>query len=170
MSNYSKLNYNFDTDRLAAESLELFSKHVSGGQISLKHRKDTAVNDRWEDGIGSAFGAGQIIDTKKFTELNERLKGSYLEKVHDVMAKDYNFSRVRLMKLTGKTCLTWHVDLEKRIHIPILTNDKCLVIVDDEVFRLPANGNAYLVDTTKPHTVLNGNLNFDRIHLIFDLL
>jgi hypothetical protein len=170
VSNYSKLNYNFDLDRLAAESLELFSKHVSGGQISLKHRKDTAVNDRWEDGIGSSFSGQQILNTKEYTVLNEMLKGTYLEKVHDTVAKDYNFGRLRLMKLSGRQCMSLHVDLERRIHVPIVTNENCLMIVDDEVIHMPADGNAYVVDTKKRHTALNSNKDFDRIHLMFDLL
>lgn len=167
---YASKKYNFDISLLKIEALELFSKHGSGGQISLKHRKDTAAKDRWEDGIGAAFGASEIIDTKDFVVFNEALKGSYLEKVHDIMAKDYNFGRMRLMKLTGRQCMSLHVDMEERIHIPIITNENCLMLVDDEIVHLPAEGDAYLVNTKKRHTALNSNKDFDRIHLMFDLL
>ena len=167
---YASKKYNFDIEKLEKEAIALFNDTGLDAQVSLKHRENINEDSRWSDGIGAALGAGRILVNKDFTVFNEKLKGSYLETVHDTMAKDYTFGRMRLMKLTGKRCLTWHIDLEKRIHIPIVTNEKCLVIVDDEVCRLPADGNPYLVDTTKPHTVLNGNLKFDRIHLIFDLL
>ena len=170
MSNYSKLNYNFDIDRLAAESLELFEKYGSSGQISLKHRENANKDSLWDDGIGSAIGDGQFLNTKEYIVLNEMLKGSYIEKIHNTIVKDYSFGRMRLMKLSGRQCMSLHVDLEKRIHIPIITNKNCLMIVDEEVIHMPADGNAYLVNTTKRHTALNSNLNFDRIHLMFDLL
>jgi len=170
VSNYSKLNYNFDIDRLASESLELFEKHGASGQISLKHREESDKESLWDDGIGSAAGGGQFLNTKEYVVLNEMLKGSYIEKVHNNISTYYNFGRMRLMKLSGRQCMSLHVDLEKRIHIPIITNKNCLMIVDDEVIHMPADGNAYLVNTTKRHTALNSNLNFDRIHLMFDLL
>jgi hypothetical protein len=170
VSNYSKLNYNFDIDTLVVESLELFEKHGASGQISLKHRENTDQESLWDDGIGAAAGSGQFLNTRDYTALNEMLKGTYLEKVHDTMAKDYNFGRMRLMKLSGRQCMSLHVDLERRLHIPIVTNENCLMIVDDEVIHMPADGSAYLVNTTKRHTALNSNKDFDRIHLMFDLL
>ena len=170
MSNYSKLNYNFDIDRLAAESLELFEKYGSSVQISLKHRENANKDSLWDDGIGSAIGDGQFLNTKEYIVLNEMLKGTCIETVHNSMAAYHIFGRMRLMKLSGRQCMSLHVDLERRIHIPIITNENCLMIVDDEVIHMPADGNAYLVDTKKRHTALNSNKDFDRIHLMFDLL
>ena len=170
MSNYSKLNYNFDVDRLAVEALELFEKYGSSGQIGLKHRENVDKDSQWDDGIGAAIGDGQFLNTKEYIVLNEMLKGSYIEAIHNTIDKDYNFGRMRLMKLTGRKCMSLHTDMEKRIHIPITTNENCLMIVDDEVIHMPADGNAYVVNTTKRHTALNSNKDFDRIHLMFDLI
>ena len=44
------------------------------------------------------------------------------------------------------------------------------MLVDNEIIHLPADGNPYLVNTRKRHTALNSNKDFDRIHLMFDLL
>ena len=79
--------------------------------------------------------------------------------------KEHNLHRVRLMNLKPKRCYTYHYDLTKRFHIPIETNDKCFFIVDKEVIQLPADGNYYIVDTTKNHTAINASKK-DRIHLI----
>jgi hypothetical protein len=40
-----------------------------------------------------------------------------------------------------------------------------MFIIDDEVHRYPADGNSYLLDTTKPHTAINGSYE-DRYHIV----
>jgi len=178
VSNVKVLDYHFlhasgctfDIGRLQEESNNLFEKLCpESNQICLTHTEN-AVGNLWEEGVGSAFGAGKFINTKDFKVLNEELKGTYIEEVYGILFEKYPFSRMRLMKLTGRSCMSLHSDLEKRIHIPISTNENCLMIVDNEVCYLPADGNAYLVDTTKRHTALNSNKDFDRIHLLFDLI
>tara|TARA_Y100000385_G_C12943861_1_gene572405 strand:+ start:465 stop:905 length:441 start_codon:yes stop_codon:yes gene_type:complete len=82
--------------------------------------------------------------------------------------EEYHLYRVRLMVLKPKRCYTYHYDLTKRFHIPIKTNDKCFFIVDKEVVQFPADGNYYILDTTKNHTALNGSME-DRLHLIGNL-
>ena len=72
------------------------------------------------------------------------------------------------MNLKPKRCYTYHYDLTKRFHIPIKTNDKCFFIVDKEVIQFPADGNHYILDTTKNHTAINASKE-DRIHLIGNL-
>ena len=80
--------------------------------------------------------------------------------------QDLGLCRVRLMKLMPKTCYSWHHDQSKRIHIPLVTNEKCLMVVEDKAFHIPADGNYYLIDTTKKHTAINGDFKLERIHLI----
>ena len=72
--------------------------------------------------------------------------------------------RTRIIKLQPNNCYTIHRDPTKRIHIPIVTNDKCLMIVNNEVMYLPA-GSHYVINTTHSHTAINGS-NFDRIHIV----
>ena len=73
--------------------------------------------------------------------------------------------RTRVMNLKGKTCYTYHRDATKRIHIPIETNENCFMILDKQVKHYPADGNYYVVDTTKYHTALNASF-LDRIHIV----
>lgn len=170
---YATVKFNFDVSRLEKEALDLYTKlNPASGQISLKHTSSKKERNLWEDGVGSLYNPTEtgFLQEKDFTELNSELKGTYLEEVHNILSDHYSFGRMRLMKLTGRKCMSLHVDGEKRIHVPIITNENCLMIVDNEVCHLPADGNAYLVDTTKVHTALNSNQNFDRIHLLFDLL
>jgi len=72
------------------------------------------------------------------------------------------------MNLKSKTCYTYHQDYGKRFHIPIITNDSCFFVIDDKIKRYPADGNYYIIDTTKKHTAVNASWK-DRIHLIGNL-
>ena len=82
--------------------------------------------------------------------------------------KEQNLYRVRLMNLKSKTCYSYHQDYGKRFHIPIITNDNCFFVIDDKIKRYPADGNWYIIDTTKKHTAVNASWE-DRIHLIGNL-
>ena len=71
----------------------------------------------------------------------------------------------RVMKLSPKTCYSYHKDKSKRIHVPITTNSDCWIIVEKNIHHLPANGSHYIVDTTKMHTAVNASAE-DRIHIL----
>ena len=79
--------------------------------------------------------------------------------------KNLNMYRTRVMKMASRTCYTYHKDYSQRIHIPLITNEKCLFILDDKVIRLPADGNYYHLDTTKMHTAVNASFE-ERIHIV----
>ena len=81
----------------------------------------------------------------------------------------YKVGYGRCCILESKTCYTYHMDISKRIHIPIETNDKCFFVLNDEVVRLPADGSVYEVDTTKIHTFINGSMSI-RTHIVGTLL
>ena len=40
------------------------------------------------------------------------------------------------MMMNWKTCLTYHHDKTSRIHLPLVANEDCFMIIDDEVERL----------------------------------
>ena len=81
------------------------------------------------------------------------------------LMKKFKMYRTRVITLMPKTCYTYHTDVQKRLHIPLLTNDKCMFIIEDEVYRFPSDGNAYLIDTTLRHTAINAS-NEKRTHII----
>jgi hypothetical protein len=78
---------------------------------------------------------------------------------------EHGLVRTRIMRMKPKTCLYWHNDYTKRLHIPVVTNPHCFLIVDGEQMHLPATGKAYVIDTTKMHTALNASKQ-DRIHIV----
>lgn len=67
----------------------------------------------------------------------------------------------------------WHRDAPSeipfyRLHIPILTNPKCLFVWEEKKLHLEANGSAYIVCVNKMHKVVNHG-DSDRFHLVMDI-
>lgn len=103
-----------------------------------------------------------------FTELCTMFKGTLFENIYNELSEQYNIGRVRLIKSSPKTTMTWHVDDTLRIHYPIKTQDGCFMIIDNEVKHLPVNS-WWMTNTTKCHTAVNASKE-DRIHLIVNVL
>ena len=79
---------------------------------------------------------------------------------------DHGLYRTRIMKLAPRVCYSVHADRSKRIHLAITTNENCFIMIDRKLYNVPDDGHAYLVDTTKPHSAMNCNLGFYRIHIV----
>jgi aspartyl/asparaginyl beta-hydroxylase (cupin superfamily) len=56
-----------------------------------------------------------------------------------------------------------------RLHIPIITNEACRMVIEKTSFHMPSNGNGYITDNTKYHNFFNGS-EFDRVHLVATVL
>ena len=79
--------------------------------------------------------------------------------------KYHKIHRTRLMRLLPHTCYSYHKDFSQRVHIPLITNENCFIILDDVLNRYPADGSSYLINTTKMHTALNAS-NEERWHIV----
>ena len=85
--------------------------------------------------------------------------------VLNAIIDDHNLYRTRVMRMKPKTCYTYHQDPTKRLHVPVVTNDKCFLVVDDEVVRCAEIGKPYVIDTTKLHTAVNASTE-TRVHIV----
>ena len=80
--------------------------------------------------------------------------------------EEYDLCRTKVMSIPKKSNYTYHKDVSKyRIHLPLLTNDKCFFIVDGIVYDMVADGTVYLINTKKMHTAVNASFN-ERIHIV----
>ena len=114
-------------------------------------------------------GRGKVASLHGSNEHNKKDE-DFTELLFDMkytnsIIKELKMYRTRVMKLKYKTCYTYHRDKTKRIHIPLITNENCFIILDKEVCHYPADGNWFLVDTTKKHTAVNASWE-DRIHIV----
>lgn len=108
-----------------------------------------------------------ILKEKQFDTITEMFEGTHIGEVVETLYKDYGAVRGRFMLSEWKTCLTYHKDPTPRLHIPIVTNENCFMVVDDNVIRMPF-GSTYIVDTTLMHTAINAS-RFNRTHMVFCL-
>ena len=100
-----------------------------------------------------------------YTELCPEFKDTYVEEVYNLITSKYKLGRVRFLMKPPRSCLSWHRDPEMRLHIPIITNEGCRMIIEDTSFHMPSNGNGYITDNTKYHNFFNGS-EVDRVHLV----
>ena len=109
------------------------------------------------------FGTGSIT---KYDLEEKDFKYSIFDTLYtNSLLEEYNMVRTRIMTMPSKTCYSYHWDLSSRIHLPLITNDDCFFVIEDNVYRTPADGSIYRVDTTKKHTFVNAS--FDtRIHIM----
>ena len=52
-----------------------------------------------------------------------------------------------------------------RLHIPIITNPGCIMVIDNIAQHMPADGSVWITNNTKYHNAFNGGEE-DRIHLV----
>jgi hypothetical protein len=145
-----KIDEGVDIERILLET----SSYVSySGQICLQGVKGNL--DPYL-GIGQSGGSNSWerlqTHTYKSEEFNQNIFN--MEYTNSILEK-YSMVHTRLMDVKPKSCYSYHVDIRKRLHIPLETNDHCWFIIDKVLHHLPADGSVYLVDTMLPHTVLN---------------
>jgi len=146
--------------------------------LALNHKKN---GDPWEgqkvrgyywtrpDDTYEEVERCEPIKEDAYTEFNEHFKHTYFAEVYNTLTEKYKTGRMRLMLLPPRSTISWHRDPEKRIHIPITSNAGCRHIIEDEVIHIPADGQAWIHDDTKYHTVTNGG-ETPRISLVTTLL
>jgi hypothetical protein len=128
-------------------------------QIICQNLKEHA--DDWKSGIGRIEELADQ-EERNYNQINSKLKGSYIEK----LIVQHSAYRTRIMMMSPRQCYSVHADPSQRIHIPIVTNDQCWMIWPkfNSCNQLQTH-RAYLTDTTKPHTFINGGTE-DRIHIV----
>ena len=105
------------------------------------------------------------IDESKYTEVVSEFKGTYFEEVYNTLKKKFKLGRVRILLKEPRSTLSWHKDPEPRLHIPIITNLGCSMVIENVAKHLPADGRVTITNNTKYHNFFNGGEQA-RIHLV----
>ena len=105
------------------------------------------------------------IDETKYSEFVKMFEDTYFKEVYDVLTKKYTLGRIRLLWKLPRTTLSWHRDPEPRLHIPIITNPGCIMVIDNVAKHMPADGSVWVTNNTKYHNAFNGGEE-NRIHLV----
>ena len=117
------------------------------------------------DEEGKEIERDKPIDESKYTEIVPEFKGTYFEEVYNVISKHFKLGRVRILLKEPRSTLSWHRDPEPRLHIPIITNKGCRMVIEEVCRHMPADGSVTITNNTKYHNFFNGGEQ-DRIHLV----
>ena len=105
------------------------------------------------------------IDESKYTQLVPEFEKTYFKEVLDKLNSRFKLGRVRLLLKEPRSTLSWHKDPECRLHVPIITNKGCSMVIENVAKHLPADGNVWITNNTKYHNFFNGGEQA-RIHLV----
>lgn len=190
--NSEKLNLEFDINSIFSSvksqletivPIEVYPGY--GGWSILSH--DGGVKSGWNESA-VVLDANNEMDVpqtiKKFESLNlpstfEHTKPTSLftepiKNVTEVLAQQgYQIARLRLSFLKPHSNIYWHTDVNPsqygvRLHIPLVTNDKCFFEYENEKLHLKADGSAYMIRVNKKHRYSNSG-DSTRYHLIMDV-
>ena len=105
------------------------------------------------------------IDETKYTQLVSDFNDTYFEEVYNILKKNFKIGRVRILLKEPRSTLSWHRDPEPRLHIPIITNPGCRMVIENIAKHLPADGSVTITNNLKYHNFFNGGEQ-NRIHLV----
>ena len=117
------------------------------------------------DETGKEVSRDIDIDESKYTELVPDFEDTYFKEVYEILKSKFKLGRVRLLLKEPRSTLSWHKDPEPRLHIPIITNKGCMMVIENVAKHLPADGSVYITNNIKYHNAFNGGEE-NRVHLV----
>ena len=105
------------------------------------------------------------IDETLYTEFVKDFEKTYFKEVYNELSKRFKLGRVRILLKEPRSTLSWHRDPEPRLHIPIITNPGCIMVIENIAKHLPADGSVYITNNLKYHNAFNGGEE-NRVHLV----
>jgi len=179
---YEVPNLNFDISKLREDLdkiLKIKKFNSPGithfGAISINQipndensiKKNNLRGKYWTipDDTGKEVSRDIDIDESKYTQLVPEFEKTYFKEVFETLSKRYKLGRVRLLLKEPRSTLSWHKDPECRLHVPIITNKGCSMVIENVAKHLPADGKVWITNNTKYHNFFNGGEQA-RIHLV----
>jgi hypothetical protein len=183
---YCVPNLKFDVDKLRSDldkilKLKKFNSlgiksfaaiplnQIPGDKSSIEGHNVRGTYWTIPDETGKEAKRDKSIDESKYTELLPEFKGTYFEDVFNILRKNFKLGRVRILLKEPRSTLSWHRDPEPRLHIPIITNKGCRMVIEDVSKHMPADGTVTITNNTKYHNFFNGGEQ-NRIHLVACIL
>jgi hypothetical protein len=182
-NDFQKQNLNFDISKLQKAYKEIIKikkfetaggvshfgaiclTRVPGDPESIKGDKARGLYWTKPDKSGNEVSRDVAIDESSYTELVPEFKNTYFKEVIEALSSKYKLGRIRILLKEPRSTLSWHRDPEPRLHIPIITNPGCLMVIDNVAKHLPADGSVWVTNNTKYHNAFNGGEE-NRVHLV----
>tara|TARA_B100001094_G_scaffold217364_1_gene211417 strand:+ start:436 stop:1044 length:609 start_codon:yes stop_codon:yes gene_type:complete len=138
---------------------------IPGNKDSVEGHNVRGVYWTLPDETGKEAKRDKPIEESKYTELVPEFHNTYFEEVYSILKRNFKLGRVRILLKEPRSTLSWHRDPEPRLHIPIITNPGCRMVIEDFAHHMPADGTVTITNNTKYHNFFNGGEQ-DRIHLV----
>ena len=182
-NDFQKQNLNFDISKLQSAYKEIIKikkfetaggvshfgaiclTRVPGDPDSIKSDKVRGLYWTKPDKSGNEVSRDVAIDESSYTELVPEFKNTYFKEVIEALSSKYKLGRIRILLKEPRSTLSWHRDPEPRLHIPIITNPGCLMVINNVAKHLPADGSVWVTNNTKYHNAFNGGEE-NRVHLV----
>ena len=136
-----------------------------GDPESIKGQKARGLYWTKPDKSGKEVSRDIEINEAEYSEFISDYENTYFKEVFDALSKKYKLGRVRILLKEPRSTLSWHRDPEPRLHIPIITNPGCLMVIDNVARHMPADGSVWITNNTKYHNAFNGGEE-NRVHLV----
>ena len=182
-SDFQKQNIKFDINKLREAYTQIIQtkKFDDGGGIShfgaicltrkpgdpesVKGNKARGLYWTKPDRSGKEVSRDVSINEAEYSEFIPDYNNTYFKEVFDVLSSKYKLGRVRILLKEPRSTLSWHRDPEPRLHIPIITNPGCLMVINNVAKHMPADGSVWITNNTKYHNAFNGGEE-NRVHLV----
>jgi hypothetical protein len=103
----------------------------------------------------------------------EACKGEFVKVLDTIEAMGLNPRRARVTLLNPGTESSWHRDGTEdsylvRLHIPLITDERCIHTCLDERIHMPADGSSYIMWVNQYHKAENYS-DINRYHILMDV-
>ena len=142
---------------------------IPGDEKSIKGNNVRGQYWTIPDESGKEASRDIPIDESKYTQIVPEFEKTYFNEVYKTLKKKFKLGRVRILLKEPRSTLSWHKDPEPRLHIPIITNLGCSMVIENVAKHLPADGSVTITNNTKYHNFFNGGEQA-RIHLVACIL
>ena len=155
----------YDTANGVKNFAAICLNQIPGDPTSIKGNLARGVYWTKPDHTGKEKERDKKLDESLYTEFVNDFNNTYFEEVYKILSKKFKLGRVRILLKEPRSTLSWHRDPEPRLHIPIITNPGCMMVIENVAKHLPADGSVYITNNVKYHNAFNGGEE-NRVHLV----
>ena len=156
---------NYDTANGVKNFAAICLNQIPGKHESIQGNYARGVYWTKPNHSGKESVRDKILDETLFTEFVKDFEHTYFKEVYEKLSSKFKLGRVRILLKEPRTTLSWHRDPEPRLHIPIITNLGCVMVIENVAKHLPADGSVYITNNIKYHNAFNGGEE-SRVHLV----
>jgi hypothetical protein len=138
---------------------------IPGKPESIEGNNSRGVYWTKPDRSGKEVSRDVNLNESSYTEFVKDFEHTYFKEVYEKLSAKFKLGRVRILLKEPRTTLSWHRDPEPRLHIPIITNPGCMMVIENVAKHLPADGSVYITNNVKYHNAFNGGEE-NRVHLV----